>query len=127
MTRCYSRWREVKSMLQYVQSLKVTVSQWQCSTLELVCMRSCRRGSRSRGYQFRDDKLYDIKEMLRRLLRHGFRPQIIFKSLFYQHQLMEAHKEIKICDFNKDQYGDYPFIRSTYRSERVWTVLKEID
>ena len=65
--------------------------------------------------------------MLRRLLRHAFGPQIIFKSLFYQHQLMEAHKEIKICDFNKDLYGDYPFIRSTYRTDRVWTIVKDIN
>jgi hypothetical protein len=54
--------------------------------------------------------------MLRRLLRVGLGPQILFKSLFYQQNLMEANKEIKICDFNKDVYGDYPFIKSTYRT-----------
>ena len=40
---------------------------------------------------------------------------------------MEPHKEIKICDFNKDVYGDYPFIRSTYRTDRVWTAVKDIN
>ena len=40
---------------------------------------------------------------------------------------MEAHKEIKVADFNKDQYGDYPFIRSLYRTDRVWTPLQEVN
>lgn len=40
---------------------------------------------------------------------------------------MEAHKEIRFVDFNKETYGDYPLIKSTYRSNRVWTSLPKID
>lgn len=64
--------------------------------------------------------------MLKRLLRVGLRPQILFKSTNIFYQLMEPHKEIKIADFHKDQYGDYPFIRSTYRTERVWTAVQDV-
>ena len=40
---------------------------------------------------------------------------------------MEANKEIKYIDYNTDTYGDYPLIRSTFRSGRKWTNLPEID
>ena len=37
---------------------------------------------------------------------------------------MEPVKEIKVADYNKDQYGDYPFIRSAWQSGRKWTPLQ---
>ena len=30
-------------------------------------------------------------------------------------------------DWEKDQYGDYPFIKSTFRSKRVWTTVGDVD
>ena len=39
---------------------------------------------------------------------------------------MEANKEIKVIDYKTDQFGDYPFIRSSFRSHRVWTDLPKI-
>ena len=40
---------------------------------------------------------------------------------------MEPEKEIKIIDYKTDTYGDYPFIKSTFRSERVWTPVGKVD
>lgn len=40
---------------------------------------------------------------------------------------MEPEKqEIKVIDWKTDTYGDYPFIKSTFRSERVWTPIKDV-
>lgn len=41
---------------------------------------------------------------------------------------MEPEKNaIKIIDWKTDTYGDYPFIKSTFRSERVWTEVKKVN
>ncbi len=40
---------------------------------------------------------------------------------------MEGLKEIKYVDFTKEQFGDYPLIKSTYRSECKWTTLNKVD
>ena len=32
-----------------------------------------------------------------------------------------------MIDYTKDQYGDYPFIRSEFRSERKWTPIIEVE
>jgi len=40
---------------------------------------------------------------------------------------MENNKDIKIVDYKVDQYGDYPFINSTFRSDRKWTALSEVN
>lgn len=63
--------------------------------------------------------------MLRRywgVIKTGF----LIKSTRY-YFCMEAPKEIKVVDFEKEQYGDYPFIRSAFRSERKWTPLSEVN
>lgn len=41
---------------------------------------------------------------------------------------MEPEKNtIKIIDWKTDTYGDYPFIKSTFRSDRVWTIVKNVN
>ena len=41
---------------------------------------------------------------------------------------MEPEKpNLKIIDWKTDTYGDYPFIKSTFRSDRVWTPLPNIN
>jgi len=40
---------------------------------------------------------------------------------------MEPQKDIKLIDWKTDIYGDYPVIKSTFRSERVWTAVKDIN
>jgi len=40
---------------------------------------------------------------------------------------MIEQKEIKVIDYTKDQYGDYPFIRSSFRSDRLWTSIVSVD
>jgi len=40
---------------------------------------------------------------------------------------MEAPKEIKVVDYNLEQYGDYPFIRSAFQSARKWTPLGQVN
>jgi aspartyl-tRNA synthetase len=55
------------------------------------------------------------------------RPQILIKSSHIYFYVMEAPKEIKVIDYTKDTFGDYPFIRSAFRSERKWIPLAQID
>lgn len=52
---------------------------------------------------------------------------IIKKSLYRCSHIMEPEKNIKIIDWEKDTYGDYPFIKSDFRSERVWTTIAQVD
>lgn len=52
---------------------------------------------------------------------------IIKNSLYLCSNLMEPEKELKIIDWKTDTYGDYPFIKSTFRSERVWTEVKKVN
>jgi aspartyl-tRNA synthetase len=40
---------------------------------------------------------------------------------------MEHPKDIKVIDWKTDTFGDYPFIKSTFRSDRVWTAIKDVD
>ena len=40
---------------------------------------------------------------------------------------MEAVEGIKIIDYKVDQYGDYPFIKSTFISNRKWTDIKALN
>ena len=40
---------------------------------------------------------------------------------------MEINKDIKIIDYQVDQYGDYPFIRSSFQSHRKWTAIGKVD
>lgn len=41
---------------------------------------------------------------------------------------MEPEKNaIKVIDWKTDTYGDYPFIKSTFRSDRVWTAIKDVN
>ena len=40
---------------------------------------------------------------------------------------MEINKDIKIIDYQVDQYGDYPFIRSSCQSHRKWTAIGKVD
>lgn len=58
----------------------------------------------------------------------GVRSRFIFTSTkLYFCTLMEPHKEIRFVDFNKESYGDYPLIRSTYRSLRKWTEVSAVE
>jgi aspartyl-tRNA synthetase len=40
---------------------------------------------------------------------------------------MEHQKDIKVIDWKTDTFGDYPFIKSTFRSDRVWTAIKDVN
>lgn len=55
------------------------------------------------------------------------RSRYILSSTNFNFCVMEAPKEIKYVDFTKEQFGDYPLIKSTYRSERKWTSLSKVD
>lgn len=64
---------------------------------------------------------------MRYIPRWTFRNFIIIKkSLYRTSTLMQPEKEIKTIDWQKDIYGDYPFIKSTFRSDRVWTPIKDV-
>jgi aspartyl-tRNA synthetase len=36
-------------------------------------------------------------------------------------------KEIRVVDYTKDTYGDYPFIQSVFQSGRKWTPVSRVD
>lgn len=55
------------------------------------------------------------------------RSRYIFSSTNFNFGVMEANKEIKYVDFNKEAFGDYPLIKSTFRSERKWTAVSQVD
>lgn len=40
---------------------------------------------------------------------------------------MKPEHEIKTIDWKTDTFGDYPFIKSTFRSDRVWTAVKDVN
>lgn len=40
---------------------------------------------------------------------------------------MEPPKEIRFIDYKTEQFGDYPFIQSTYQSGRKWRALADVD
>lgn len=64
--------------------------------------------------------------MWRKLLtRLGSR--YLFKSTNLFYYSMEINKEIKVIDYTVDQFGDYPFIRSTFQSGRKWIGLPQVD
>lgn len=63
----------------------------------------------------------------RLFLRTILKPKYLIKSTHNYLYSMEAPKEIKFIDYKTDQYGDYPFIRSTFQSGRKWTALAKID
>lgn len=63
----------------------------------------------------------------RLLLRSILKPKYLIKSTHHYLYCMDAPKEIKFIDYKTDQYGDYPFIRSTFQSGRKWTSLAQID
>jgi aspartyl-tRNA synthetase len=52
---------------------------------------------------------------------------IIKKSFCKFSTLMQPEQQIKLIDWKTDVYGDYPFIKSTFRSERVWTAVKDVN
>lgn len=52
---------------------------------------------------------------------------IIKKSLRIYSTRMQPQHQIKTIDWKTDIYGDYPYIKSTFRSERVWTPVKDVN
>lgn len=52
---------------------------------------------------------------------------IIKKSFFGYSTLMQPENVVKYIDWKTDVYGDYPLIKSTFRSERVWTAVKNVN
>lgn len=57
-----------------------------------------------------------------RFTRFAMRNLYIIKNPYYRcSYLMEPEKNLKLIDWKTDTFGDYPFIKSTFRSERVWT------
>lgn len=58
--------------------------------------------------------------MIRRFISPFLNKKLIIKSTrLFCH--MEPVEGIKIIDFKVDQYGDYPFIKSVFKSDRKWT------
>ena len=58
--------------------------------------------------------------MLRILARSLLNLRVYNKPQFFFTNFMEPEKDIITIDYTKDQYGDYPFIKSTFRSDRKW-------
>jgi hypothetical protein len=65
--------------------------------------------------------------MLRRVISSVvFNRDLINKSTRF-FSTMEQNEGIKIIDYKVDQFGDYPFLKSLFRSHRKWTAIKEVD
>lgn len=65
--------------------------------------------------------------MLRRILSKSIlKTGYLFNSTHKYFYCMEAPKEIRVIDYKIDQYGDYPFIQSTYQSGRKWVPLGDV-
>lgn len=65
---------------------------------------------------------------MNRILRNSLLSLRVFKkSKRFSFKHMEPVKEIKTIDYTTDQFGDYPFIKSTFRSDRKWTDVKNIN
>ena len=63
-----------------------------------------------------------------RILRNSLSNlRVINNSKRFTFKPMEPVNEIKTVDYEKDQYGDYPFIKSTFRSNRKWTDIKNVN
>lgn len=63
--------------------------------------------------------------MLVRVLRSI--PRFVITSTHNYFYSMEQPKEIRYVDYLTEQYGDYPFIQSTFQSGRKWTPLGSVD
>lgn len=64
--------------------------------------------------------------MIKRFISTVLNQNLIIKSTrYFRH--MEAVEGIKIIDYKVDQYGDYPFIKSTFISNRKWTDIKALN
>lgn len=50
----------------------------------------------------------------------------LYPNLTYK-EMIEEQKQVKKIDWKTDTYGDYPFIKSTFRSNRVWTEMQNVN
>jgi hypothetical protein len=64
--------------------------------------------------------------MFRTLIKSVFNKKLLIKSTRY-FCTMEANEAIKIIDYKVDQYGDYPFLKSIFISNRKWTEIKDLN
>ena len=64
--------------------------------------------------------------MFGRVLLRVLKGRFLFNSTHNYYYCMEA-KELRIVDYKTEQYGDYPFIQSTFQSGRKWTPIAEVD
>lgn len=64
--------------------------------------------------------------MFRTLIKSVFNKKLLIKSTRY-FCTMEANEGIKIIDYKVDQYGDYPFLKSIFISNRKWTEIKDLN
>ncbi len=63
-----------------------------------------------------------------KITRLAIRNLFIIKKSFYNFtNRMQPENPIKFIDWKSDTFGDYPFIKSTFRSDRVWTSIKDIN
>lgn len=63
-----------------------------------------------------------------KITRLAIRNLYIIKKSFYNFtRYMQPENNIKVVDWKTDTYGDYPGIKSTFRSDRVWTAVKDIN
>jgi hypothetical protein len=67
-----------------------------------------------------------IKEMYK-ITRIAIRNLFIIKKSYSLFSTIMQHEHIKTIDWKTDTYGDYPFIKSTFRSDRVWTAVKDVN
>jgi hypothetical protein len=63
----------------------------------------------------------------RLLLKSILKPRYLIHFIQKHNYSMEEPKEIRFVDYKTEQFGDYPFIQSTFQSGRIWTPLKTVD
>jgi hypothetical protein len=64
--------------------------------------------------------------MIRRVISSVLHNKLIIKSTKY-FCAMEQPNNILYVDWNIATYGDYPIIKSTFRSDRKWIAVPNID
>lgn len=63
-----------------------------------------------------------------KITRFALRNLFIIKKSFCKFSTqMQPENAIKFINWETDTFGDYPFIKSTFRSGRVWTAVKDIN
>jgi aspartyl-tRNA synthetase len=62
-----------------------------------------------------------------KITRIAIRNLFIIKKSFCKFSTKMQPETIKTIDWKTDTFGDYPFIKSTFQSGRVWTAVKDVN